>query len=118
MDPFIMISEGNNIDVYIDQTECTNTYETQDLSMISSDVDEPTLRRSQRETRRPTHLQDYHCNTTQKLWCGLVKYKFQTNSVQGQHFEPRNYKTVLLNPKWKEAMDRKIHALEKNNTWT
>lgn len=75
-------------------------------------------RRSQRNIKSPTYLQDYQCNTVIQHWCGLVKYKDLTDSKpQLDHCEPKNHEIALLKPEWKRAMDQEILALEKNKTW-
>ena len=77
-------------------------------------------RRSNRINKPPSYLQDYYCNTVTEHWCGIVRYKDLNNcDIQSlPHSEPKTYQGSLQNPKWKEAMNQEISALEKNNTWS
>ena len=76
-------------------------------------------KRSQRINKTPTYLKDYYCHTVTEHWCGLVKYKESNDSKiqHTSHIEPKNYKTAMLKPHWKNSMDLEISALERNKTW-
>ena len=75
-------------------------------------------RRSSRIHKQPIHLKDYYCNQVQDHWCGLVKYTNKSKPCLHIHHEPKMYKQAINNPKWKEAMNTEIKALEKKNWGT
>ncbi|KAL0412157.1 UNVERIFIED_CONTAM: Retrovirus-related Pol polyprotein from transposon RE1 [Sesamum latifolium] len=55
---------------------------------------EPVLRRSSRATSKPAWMQDFYCT-----------------------YEPRSYKQSCQSQEWRQAMETKLDALHKNNTW-
>ena len=89
----------------------------------------PNLRRSNRNHRPPSYLQQYHCNqviTTSctypisdflnydKLSPSYRHFVMQLPSV----FEPQFYHQAAKLPEWQEAMKAELQAMEANNTWT
>ena len=105
------------------------------------------MRRSQRVSKPPTYLQSYKCSSvlgdqfphsTSSIKSGslpptsstkypLSSYLFTSKlSTSYANFcslitnipEPKSYFEAVKNPKWQEAMDTKIAALEGNNIWT
>ena len=59
----------------------------------------------------------------QPHFCNLVTFSSlpisqqQTITLQATYTEPHNYHEAILDPGWKEAMDKEISALHKNETW-
>lgn len=110
-----------------DPTMKTNTDDTSEQQDHTENVDKnitdappPQQRKSERNTRLPKYLADYHCNTSTH-WCGLVQHKEiqKAKCATTQHsdfFEPRSFKKAISYPHWKEAMNKEILALE-DNTW-
>ncbi|KAL4303890.1 hypothetical protein GQ457_10G000190 [Hibiscus cannabinus] len=68
------------------------------------------LRRSPRETRLPSHFQDYEVQLNQ---CTVVSCFF----TAGMDEEPANFEEAKGCPEWESAMDEEIEALNKNQTW-
>ena len=63
----------------------------------------PVLRRSLRDQKRPTYLDNYQCSSSiGNHWYGLVKYKrhfaFSTVLEQTIHSEPKSHIEALANP--------------------
>ncbi|KAK4406569.1 Retrovirus-related Pol polyprotein from transposon RE1 [Sesamum angolense] len=83
----------------------------------------PHLRRSQRQAVQPTWLQDYICNnscaSTSQLYEPLVfssahmLFLAQVDTVQ----EPMSFQEANQSAQWREAMAKKLEALEQNYTW-
>ncbi|KAL2921578.1 Retrovirus-related Pol polyprotein from transposon TNT 1-94 [Bienertia sinuspersici] len=100
-------------------------------SNISSSSNVSPVRKSTRTSHPPAYLKDYVCpltknNTPTSLnthWCNLVSFSALTPKVQqsinntAQMIEPKSYKEASTDIKWIEAMEKKIQALEQNNTW-
>ncbi|KAL4387190.1 hypothetical protein GQ457_09G006240 [Hibiscus cannabinus] len=68
------------------------------------------LRRSPRETRLPSHFQDYEVQLNQ---CTVVSCFF----TAGMDEEPANFEEAKGCPEWESTMDEEIEALNKNQTW-
>lgn len=113
------------------------TLET-DHALVLSQNEAP-LRRSSRPIKVPTHLQDYHVNHATLLTPGVIsssasstKYplsqyiSYSNFSSAYQHFvqnishlvEPDTYEQAIKDPKWIQAMQTELKALQENNTWT
>jgi len=60
------------------------------------------VRRSKRERRPPSYLQDYEC--------GQVIIAFFAS-------EPQTFQDAAEDEKWIEAMNEEIRMIEENNTW-
>ena len=95
-------------------------------------------RKSSRQSHKPSYLHAYHCNhvsigssPSYNIQSGtpyhLSSYLcYDRLSSKHKHFcnaisftvEPKHYNHVVLDPKWREAMDNEIKALEANNTWS
>lgn len=81
------------------------------------------LRHSTRQTKTPSHLSDYYCNTSSTHWCNLVSFNSlpasQQQSITSSQSltEPTTYSEAASNPAWVEAMDKELLALNQNNTW-
>ena len=94
-------------------------------------------RRSTRPCKPPSYLQTYHCNqvasapipfpSSSSTSHPIHDYLSYANlSPANKHFccsistipEPTHYHQAVGNPKWQEAMDVEIAALEANNSWT
>ena len=114
---------------------------------LNTGTSTPSLRRSQRVSKPPTYLQSYKCSlvlsdqfphSTSSIKSGSLPPTSGTNyslssylstsklSTSYANFcslitnipEPKSYFEAVKNPKWQEAMDIEIAALEANNTWT
>jgi hypothetical protein len=95
-------------------------------------------RRSTRTHTRPSHLQDYHCFHATLLPPGsscsrsgthhpLSKFVSYTHlslshrafiTSLSAHSEPTSFAQVTSDPRWQDAMQTELTALELNNTWT
>ena len=80
------------------------------------------VRRSTRVTRPPTHLHNYVFNVTYPIHNHLMydnlsptyrDYVFKVSEI----YEPQFYHQAVRFPKWHQAMNEEIQALEMNNTW-
>lgn len=95
------------------------------------------LRRSTRPSKPPSYLQAYHCNQVASTYIPFPSrlgtfhpihdyLSYANLSPAYKHFcyfistvpDPTFYHQAVGNPKWHEAMDAGIAALETNNTWT
>lgn len=98
---------------------------TQPTHIISTNQNE--LRKSQRDKRPPLWLQDFvSLNTHQDTSYALNKYIIYENiSPKYQDYtssislviEPNNYAEAIKDPRWIEAMQAEIKALQDNHTW-
>ncbi|XP_076888127.1 uncharacterized protein LOC143538448 [Bidens hawaiensis] len=97
-------------------------------------------RRGTREKQRPKHLSGYHVDIPSSInhsrpiptsetsmvhpFANDISYdKFSTNhkaylAAITSHDEPKHFSRVVKDLRWREAMQREIHALESNKTWT
>ena len=82
------------------------------------------VRRSDRKTQMPVKLSDYEVDTKVKYnidkhvnysKLNTENYNFSTslNKIR----EPKTYKEAATNPKWIEAMNLEVEALNRNETW-
>jgi hypothetical protein len=102
---------------------------------------EPPLRRSQRITKPPTYLQDYHMTLLNAsvhqapltASTSLSQCKFPLSSFISYdnlshahtHYalnlssinEPNSYEEAMCNENWRNAIDAELSALMKNKTW-
>ena len=91
---------------------------------LSSYLVPPTAppRKYQRQTKLPTHLQDYVCNNTIIHWCNLVSSDQLPLShasflaSNSSYKESKSYATPIKDPLWVQAMQSELEALDKNNT--
>ena len=110
------------------------------LSLLSPHVSTPPAfpRQSTRTHTRPSHLQDYHCFHATLLPPGsscsrsgthhpLSKFVSYTHlslshrafiTSLSAHSEPTSFAQVTSDPRWQDAMQTELTALELNNTWT
>lgn len=92
------------------KTEETEDHETEDQVEIEDDDEESAetgLRRSQRETRKPSYLDDY-------VLLAEVEGERLLLSVNG---EPWSFEEAKLEKVWRDACDDEISSIEKNKTW-
>ncbi|GKC25959.1 ribonuclease H-like domain-containing protein, partial [Tanacetum coccineum] len=89
------------------------------------DVQTPVLRRSKRQSKLPVRFNDYILSSNVKY--GIEKYVSYSrlSSVNicfavslNKSVEPTYLVEALFDPNWVEAMNNKIEALNRNNTWT
>lgn len=83
------------------------------------------LRKSSRPHVPPSHLSDYVCHTATSAspWCALIAFHdlpsphIASISLTESLTEPLSYKEAVTDPRWIDAMNAEILALEKNHTW-
>lgn len=107
-----------------------------DSSVDNSPVPLPSipLRKSDRVSHKPAHLDDYICNTILlfdlTFSCFTLSYKsttfsFGALSLNNQNWlkcvthisEPNSYAQASTHPGWKKAIEAEIATLELNHTW-
>ena len=95
------------------------------------------LRRSSRSIKKPSYLQEFHCNQVSSVMpvsspqlgtshplSSHVSYQHLSSSYKtfccaiSSLVEPTFYYQAMSDPKWQAAMAAEIAALEANNTWT
>ncbi|KAL8118202.1 hypothetical protein AgCh_015925 [Apium graveolens] len=102
----------------------------QPMTDILAGSNEHFIRKSTRDRKPPSWWTDYQVNSVQTS--SAVKYPFSgffnigsfspphaaffTKIVQNK--EPLNFSQAVLDPRWIEAMNKELDALESNNTWT
>ena len=71
------------------------------------------MERPRRKQRQPVHLQDCELNLDDEVDdnVDLVHFAFLADS------EPMGLADAIQHPKWQEAMNEELTAIEKNNTW-
>jgi len=78
------------------------------------------IRRSTRNHKTPSHLQDYVCSYTKSTWYNLVPLTSEHMaciSAIEQFPELVSYEQAVKHPGWIEAMNKEISALQLDNTW-
>lgn len=81
------------------------------------------LRRSNRNHRPLSHLQDYQCLVKYPIQAHLSynnltpSYKDYINQIS-TIYEPPYFHQAVSDPKWRHAMVEEITALEASNTWS
>ncbi|GKB88950.1 zf-CCHC domain-containing protein [Tanacetum coccineum] len=87
------------------------------------DVAEP-VRRSSRQTKLPINLNDYVVDSKVKFGLNrVVNYSklcgenLCFTTTLNKSFEPSNYKDVIHDNNWVEAMNNEMEALNRNQTW-
>ena len=86
------------------------------------------LRKSTRDIKPPTYLQDYACTTIavgapydldQCLTYSHLEpcYHSYLLAVSSSPKEPASFSQAIQDPLWRAAMDKEIQALEQNHTW-
>lgn len=137
-------SDANPLDIATHDTSQNNNTsftdsppQTEPTPILSQN--EIPLRRSTRTTRIPAHLQDYKVNHTILLTPGVISsstsstkhplnryisysnissaYRTFVHNISHM-VEPDTYEQASQDPKWVEAMQAELKALEENNTWT
>ncbi|XP_021753580.1 uncharacterized protein LOC110718951 [Chenopodium quinoa] len=99
-----------------------------DLSETVTSCPAPTVRKSSRPTKFPSHFDNFICNlsessSSQSHWCGLVQFSHISPSIHAlvsaaeSLQEPTSYLQVVKDDRWVEAMHKELTALQKNNTW-
>lgn len=104
-------------DVFYQSSSTSHYIPTSDNSdaSISNSNTEILLRKSTRHIHKPSYFKDYICNlvsftSLQKVYRALL---IHTSSIR----EPTSYAQASTNPKWVQAMQLELKALESNNTW-
>ncbi|XP_074293809.1 uncharacterized protein LOC141620974 [Silene latifolia] len=104
------------------------------VSIVPNNTSIPTIpaRRSTRFRQVPSHLQDFVCPTIAASTSQSDSYSesfnvFNIDSYPSSYHvslnavlstvEPTTYSQAQADPKWVEAMDKELHALEANGTW-
>ncbi|XP_065859400.1 retrovirus-related Pol polyprotein from transposon RE1 isoform X1 [Euphorbia lathyris] len=95
----------------------------------------PCIRKSSRMRNQPQYLKDYHCAlANSKTIIGMEQdichpissvMTYDKLSQNPKRFscsiitetEPKSYQEACTNPKWREAMQAEIDALDRNGTW-
>uniref|UniRef100_A0A803QA39 Reverse transcriptase Ty1/copia-type domain-containing protein n=1 Tax=Cannabis sativa TaxID=3483 RepID=A0A803QA39_CANSA len=118
-------------------TEATGAPDAETISpSISTPF--PSSSRPIRQIKRPLYLQDYHCfltnrssyvntchnsNSTVHCLSQVLDYSRLSPTFKAficsisSHYEPQYYHEAAGIPKWDNAMDIEIEALERNGTW-
>ena len=114
-------------DVYLEEdTESTGIGDTLHNSTIIQDhpVEVPStvpcLRTSHRPRTRPTWWTDYNVTvptSTVNLKTVDSQALIVHNDSTSHPVEPKHYYEAIADPRWIEAMDKELIALESNNTW-
>ncbi|KAL4558415.1 hypothetical protein LXL04_036615 [Taraxacum kok-saghyz] len=96
-------------------------------------VVEPSVRRTDRISRPPSYLRNYHCNhVSNSSKSDSIPHSLDTvlsyDKLSKNHrafamsisasFEPKTYKEAAQYPEWCEAMKAELDAMAANNTWT
>ncbi|CAM8930112.1 unnamed protein product [Rhodiola kirilowii] len=130
--PEVDIADDNfqhaNDDDNIQQADATDNFQHVNAEVPDEGAAIIPLRRSTRPHQTPTWQNDYVCNTTKVRTSPHSINKFLSNSncsISHTAFsvavanikEPKTYAQASKDPKWCEAMDKEISALQMNNTW-
>ena len=90
-------------------------------------------RRSQRVSKPPSYLRDFHCNLASSLPTSSTSHYpisqfLSSDSLSPQYrnfilsvsssFEPQFYHQAVQFPHWRATMKAELDAREMNNTWT
>lgn len=87
------------------------------------------VRKSNRQQRKPSYLQDYHCNqamittSTKHPLSAVLDYSKLSENYKhfifniSTDYEPTYYHQAVKFPEWRQAMLEEIQALENNKTW-
>jgi hypothetical protein len=135
------ITEPNHTSEIQPQPE--TTAEPELTSTETTAEPEPELRRSTRHVRQSSRLHDFVCtsvNTTSSksnqaapathasgtpyamnTVLGYEKFSLKHRAFLSSidsHMEPTSYSQAIRDPKWQEAIDSELQALEQNKTWT
>ncbi|GJV13454.1 retrovirus-related pol polyprotein from transposon TNT 1-94 [Tanacetum coccineum] len=83
---------------------------------------------STRNKQQPTKLSDYHCTLPPSIskhhhsnflyYTNLTKSSLHFINSIDRSVEPHTYFQASKDPKWVEAMNKELQALEDNHTWT
>ncbi|GKF09016.1 putative RNA-directed DNA polymerase [Tanacetum coccineum] len=99
-------------------------YENSQFNTETEDFSVNTLRRSSRQTKLPSSLNDFIVNG--KVKYGVEKVVNYANlnydnycfiSALNKSVEPTCYKEAILDSNWIDAMNAEIEVLNENNTW-
>lgn len=122
-----------NFDV-VPSTDCAPTQETEQHDSASHEPNDSTIpitqpRRSDRQRRIPSKLQDYFCEavvgrgTSPHHLSKVISFDALAPSHRAFSMavtsvnEPKNYSQAIKEPHWREAMNAEIKALQDNQTW-
>lgn len=88
----------------------------------------PPLRKSTRQHKSPTYLQDYLCNSTTSSPSYPIHNYISYANLSSSHKaytmaidiipEPATYKEASKHPCWVDATNKELEALTANHTWT
>ncbi|GJV98148.1 ribonuclease H-like domain-containing protein [Tanacetum coccineum] len=99
-------------------------YENSEFNSEVEELPVNNVRRSTRQTKLPTSLNDFIIEGKVKYgvekvvnYVNLNHESFCFASGLNKSIEPTCYKEVILDNNWIDAMNAKIEALKKNNTW-
>ena len=103
-----------------------NDIVTNDIEHLNNDVEDVhslPLRKSQRVSKTPSHLQDYICHSIAYPMTNYVCYsnlapQHQVYALSISHdVEPSTFHQASQDSRWLTAMQTKIEALNANHTW-
>lgn len=109
------------------------------IAVTNPSADPPLIRKSTRVHKVPVYLKDFACTAATALpsttalshpssspydisACSTYshldpEYKSYLMTVSEGHSTPQNFFQAVLDPLWREAMDKEIQALEATKTW-
>ncbi|XP_073119656.1 uncharacterized protein [Henckelia pumila] len=119
------------LEEYPSQSIIENPVQSSSLNHPCNTIQPSSLRKSSRFTRPPAWSKDYICshstmaNSSSKQYDIFQSLSYTKCSPEYQSFlasisavsEPKSFKDAASDPKWREAMDAEIAALEANKTW-
>nr|GEX85529.1 retrovirus-related Pol polyprotein from transposon TNT 1-94 [Tanacetum cinerariifolium] len=79
------------------------------------EIQKENLGRGHRKKETYVHLRDYVINTVKKMSPSLSTPHAQSQSSEK---EPVTYYETIKDKRWRSAMDNKLEASERNQTWT
>ena len=110
------------------QTEHNHSHTESQIEKVTD-----SLRRSTRNRRAPSFLQDYHCqlssytNKNSKDILYLISSRLSYSKLSSSHLkyvlvmstnrEPSSYSEAINFSEWRKAMTEEIRAFEQNETW-
>ncbi|GKC32899.1 ribonuclease H-like domain-containing protein, partial [Tanacetum coccineum] len=108
-----------------DETDFINDfYENSEFNSEIEDLPVHTLRRSSRQTKLPSSLNDFVVEVKVKYgvervvnYANLNHDNYCFASALNKSVEPTCYKEAILDSNWIDAMNAEIEALNENHTW-
>jgi transposase InsO family protein len=100
-----------------------DTLPDEDTDHIDGAIESAPLRKSQRVSKPPTHLQDYVCQSSAYPMTNYVSYSQLTPQHQAyalsisHDIEPSSFHQASKDSRWLTAMQTELEALNANNTW-